>query len=274
MENKISQSHTKNGKTVLAIIITLTFIVTIIYWWAVKLFQLQGLPLYFTMLGLYLVYYLLAWWGIKQERISLPVTKRLILEALAWSLVGWLVFMLLIQLVGLVKLPEEFLAMQETPFWKIGAQILSTWLFVGLGEEVLFRGYYLKALWRHFTTETDRRRMVKAVLLVSVLFSLWHLPTRIVSVISGELDWLNLLVSLLVMFLFSLGFAYLFIRSNNIILTGLVHGLMNYPLIGKETQLSFIILLVAIGCVEIVRLVARKKSEVNYRIPEPEDQAK
>jgi len=256
----MSQSHPKNGKLVLTVIITLTFIVTILYWWAVKLFQVQGLPLYFTMLGLYLFYFMLAWWGLKHEQISLPVTKQLLLKALAWSLVGWVVFVLMIQLLGLVQLAEELLVLQNTPAWKIGAQILSTWLFVGMGEEVLFRGYYLKAFWRHFTVATDRRRMVKAVLLVSALFSLWHLPTRIVSVISGEMDWLTLLVSLLVMFLFGLGFAYLFIHSNNIILTGLVHGLMNYPLIGKETQLSFIILLVAIGCAEIVRLIARKKS--------------
>lgn len=274
MEKKAAKSKGDRLKATLAIIIALTFIVTGLYWWVIELFQLQGLPLYFTMLGLYLVFYLLAWWGIKQEQVSLPVTKRRIGEALAWSLVGWLVFILLVRLLGLVQLSEEFRVLQNTPAWKIGAKILSTWFFVGLGEELLFRGYFLKAFWRHFTAVTDRRRMVKAILLVSVLFSLWHLPTRIVTVISGELDWVTLLVSLLVMFLLGLGFAYLFVRSNNIILTGLVHGLMNYPLIGKDTQLSFIILLVAIGCVEIVRLTARKKPEADNRIPEPDNPAK
>jgi membrane protease YdiL (CAAX protease family) len=274
MGNTITSNQRNKGKAVLAIIITLAFILTILYWLAIKLFQLQGLPLYFTMLGLYLVYFLLAWWGIKQEKISLPVSKRMILEALAWSSVGWVVFVLLIQLLGLVQLTEEVLVLQNTPAWKIGAQVLSTWLFVGLGEEVLFRGYFLKAFWRYFTADTNRRRMVKAVLLVSAFFSLWHLPTRIVSVISGELDWLTLLVSLVVMFLFSLGFAYLFIRSNNIVLTGLVHGLMDYPLIGKESQLSFIILLVAIGCVEIVRSITKKKSVLSYSISRPDDPAK
>ena len=197
----------------------------------------------------------------RQERISLPVTKRLIVQALAWSLAGWIVFVLLIQLIGLAKLSEAFLALQNIPAWKIGAQMLSTWVFVGLGEEVLFRGYFLKAFWRHFTSETDRRRMVKAVLLSSAFFSVWHLPVRIVQVIAGELDWVTLLISLLVLFLMGLGFSYLFIRSGNIILTGLVHGLVDYPLVGKDTQLSFIILLAAIGCVEIARWAARKKLE-------------
>lgn len=72
-----------------------------------------------------------------------------------------MVFVLLIQLFGLAQLSEEFLALQKIPAWKIGMQLLSTWLFVGLGEEVLFRGYFLKAFWRHFTIETDRRRWSK-----------------------------------------------------------------------------------------------------------------
>ncbi len=269
MGNILASDKRNKGKIVLAIIIALAVIATILFWVAIKLFQLQGLPLYFSQLGLYLIFYLLAWWGMKQEQISLPVNKQLIVEALAWSFVGWVVFVLLIQLFGLVQLSEEILALQQTPVWKIGLQMLSTWLFVGLGEEVLFRGYFLKAFWQHFTVETDRRRRVNAVLLSSAFFSLWHLPVRIAQVISGELDWLTLLVSLLVLFLLGLGFTYLFIRSDNILLTGLVHGLVDYPLVGKNSQVSLIILLVAIACVEITRLAARKKSETSYRVPAP-----
>ncbi len=255
------------GKVVLAFIMALAVAATILFWAAIQFFQLQGLPLYFSQLGLYAIFYLLAFWGMKQEQISLPVTKRRIVEALAWSLAGWVVFVLLIQLLGLAQLPDEVLALQKVPAWKIGMQMLSSWLFVGLGEEVLFRGYLLKAFRRHFTRETGRRRMVKAALLSSAFFSLWHLPVRIVQVISGELDWLMLMVSLLVLFLMGLGFSYLFIRSDNILLTGLVHGLVDYPLLGKNTQVSFIILLAAIGSVEVARLAARKKLETGYPIP-------
>jgi membrane protease YdiL (CAAX protease family) len=271
MANTFAPEQRNIGKAVLVIIIALSVLVTILFWAAIKLFQLQGLPLYFSQLGLYLIFFFLAWWGMKQEGISLPVTKRLIVQALTWSLVGWVVFVLLIQLFGLAQLSEEFQSLQKIEAWKIGAQMLSTWVFVGLGEEVLFRGYFLKAFWRHFTSETDRRRMLKAVLLSSAFFSVWHLPVRIVQVLSGELDWVTLLISLLVLFLMGLGFSYLFIRSENIILTGLVHGLMDYPLVGKDTQLSFIILLAAIGCVEIARWTASKKVETSYRIPQPGD---
>ncbi len=260
MGNSVKPEIRSKGKVVLAITITLTVILTILFWATIKIFQLQGLTLYFAQLGLYLLFILFAWWGIQQEQVTLSFTKWRIVEALAWSLVGWLIFVLLIQLLGLVQFPTVFLALQNTPIWKIGLQILSTWFFVGLGEELLFRGYFLKGFWRHFTLETDRRRMLKAVLLTSIFFSLWHLPVRIIEVISGELDWFTLLISLLVLFLLGLGFAYLFIRSGNLLLTGLVHGLMDYPLVGKETQLSVVILLVAIGCVEIARLTAKKKA--------------
>jgi len=261
MDNFNEVNKNKKEKLILVLIITLTFSVTIIFWLAIKIFQFSGLPLYFSQLGLYTIFFLLAWWGMKKEKISLPVSKRLIFEALVWSLVGWLFFLLLIQLLGFVQIPEEFQALRKIPVWKIGAQILSAWFFVGLGEELLFRGYFLKAFFRHSTRETNRRLVLNAVLLSSVFFSLWHLPVRIFGILSRESDWVTLMISLVVLFLFGLGFAYLFIRTGNIILVGLVHGLMDYPLVGKETQLSFIILLVAIGCVEITRLVTKKKFE-------------
>jgi membrane protease YdiL (CAAX protease family) len=68
-----------------------------------------------------------------------------------------------------------------------------------------------------------------------------------------------LLVSLLVVFLMGIGFAYLFVRSDNILLAGFVHGVVNLPLVGMNSQLSPIILVVAIGCVEISRLMNGRK---------------
>jgi membrane protease YdiL (CAAX protease family) len=203
--------------------------------------------------------FLVALWGLKQEQITLPIDARRIWEALAWTLVSWLFFLLSIQLLGMARLPEEFQALKNTPAWNIGAKILSTWFLVGIGEEVLFRGYFLKAFLQHFASRTDRRRKVATILLVSALFSIWHLPSRIIWLISGEIDLVLVLISLLVLFLLGLGFTHLFLRSDNILLAGLVHGLLDFPLVGMNTQMSPIILLVAIGCVEMNRLMARKK---------------
>ncbi len=260
MESTAAPENTKQAKTVLTVIIALAFFLTIPFWAAVQTFDLQGLPLYFTQLGLYFTFFLLAWWGIRHERLPPPVTGRHVAEALAWSVIGWVVYVLLVQLLGMIQLPVALQALRDTPFWKIGLNILSTWLFVGLGEEVLFRGYFLRAFWRYCTAQGSPRRMLKTILIGSALFSLWHLPARIVNLLAGELDWLTLLISLVVLFAMGVGFSWLYVRSNNILLTGLVHGLMDYPLIGKDTQLSFLILLAAIACVEIARMAARKKS--------------
>jgi membrane protease YdiL (CAAX protease family) len=259
MVNTSTSLEKNQGKIALFAIMTLTVVLVVVYWWTIQSLEITGLPLYFMQLGLYLTFYLLARWGMKQEGIFLPLNTRRILEAAAWSLMGWLFFVLMLQLLGLAQLSAEFHALMNVPAWKIGAKILSTWFFVGMGEEVLFRGYFLKAFWRHFTGESDRRRTMNAILLSSTFFSLWHLPVRLVWLISGEVDVVTLVISMVVLFLLGLGFSYLFVRSDNILLVGFVHGLMDYSLVGTNSQVTALILLAAIGCVEIARLATREK---------------
>lgn len=236
-----------------------------LFWVFIQTFHLQGLPLYFTQLGLYLVFIGLAVWGLRREHIALPVTLRLAGQALLITLIGWGVFALLMQIIGLADLNVEFAALKNLPAWKIALQVLSTWFFVGMGEEVLFRGYFLNAFYTHFASGSGRRRWTNAVLLSSAFFALWHLPARTTELLSGGLDWATLLLSLAVLFLLGAGFCVLYLRSGNILLVGLVHGLMDYPLIGKDTQLTFFILLAAIACVEIARWTAKKRPSVSAK---------
>ncbi|MCX8061855.1 MAG: CPBP family intramembrane metalloprotease [Anaerolineales bacterium] len=259
MENTSNHIEKKQGKAILIINMTLTFVMTILFWLAIQLLHLEGLRLYFTQIGLYFLFFILALWGLRVEQIAFPLNPRRILEALIFTLVSWLFFVLAIQLLGTVQLQEEFLALKNIPTWKIGAEILSVWLFVGFGEEILFRGYFLRAFSRHFTHGTAKRRTVVAALLVSAFFSIWHFPSRIIWLISGEIDIVLFLISFLVLFVLGLGYAYLFIRSNNILLAGLIHGVSDLPLVGTNTQLNSLILFVAIGCVEITRLITREK---------------
>ncbi|MCS6848756.1 MAG: CPBP family intramembrane glutamic endopeptidase [Anaerolineae bacterium] len=258
MENTSTRIDKKRGKAILVVNMTLTFVTTILFWSAIQLFHLEGLRLYFVQIGLYLLLFILALWGLSTEQITLPINTRRILEALIFTLISWLFFLLVIQLLGIAQLQEEFLALRSIPAWKVGANILSTWLFVGFGEEFLFRGYFLNASFRHFTYGPDKRRQVVAVLFVSAFFSIWHLPSRIIWLISGEIDIVLFLISFPALFVLGLGYAYLFIRSDNILLAGLVHGVSDFPLVGMNSQMTPIILVIAIGCVEITRLITRK----------------
>jgi membrane protease YdiL (CAAX protease family) len=239
-----------------------------LFWTAIQVFHWEGLPLYFLQLGLYLFLFLIALWGLRQDQITLPIDARRILKALAWSLVGWLLFLLVIQLLGITQLSEDLQVLKDTPAWQTGAKILSTWFFVGIGEEVLFRGYLLQAFGRHFTRGTSRQRTVKAILITSGLFSLWHLPNRILWLITGKINLVLFLISMSVLFLLGIGYAYLFVRSDNILLAGLVHGLSDFPLVGMNTQLAPIILLGAIGCVEIAHLLTMKKVKAERHLRE------
>lgn len=245
----------KQGKVLLASIMVVALVLPLLFFGAIEYSELDGWAVYFSQICLYLSFYLLAFWGLKSENISLPINSRLLGQAVGWVFVGWLLYTLIIHLLGVAEWPDEMQALRSTPAWKIGALILSTWFFVGLGEEILFRGYFLASFWRYFTTGTSRRRTIQAILLSSAFFSLWHLPVRITWLLSGELDVAMLLLSLVMLFLLGIGFAYLFVLTRNIVLVGLVHGVMNYPLIGSETQLSFIILLACIGFAAMARLV-------------------
>jgi membrane protease YdiL (CAAX protease family) len=260
VENTTSNEQLKRNRNLLILLMVIVLAAAALFWVCIQAFHLQGLPLYFTQLGLYLVFIGLALWGLRWEHIPLRMNLRLAGQALLITLIAWGVFALFIQLTGLASLNEEFSALQNMPAWKIALQILSTWFFVGMGEELLFRGYFLNAFHAHFASGSGRRRWIHAVLLCSVFFSLWHLPARMAELLTGGLDWATLLLSLAVLFLLGAAFSFLYLRSGNLLLVGLVHGVMDYPLIGKDTQLSFIILLTAIACVEIWRWAAKKRS--------------
>lgn len=250
----------KQGLALLIGIIVATTLLPLLFFMVIEHWGLDGLPVYFLQLGIYLLLYLLAFVGLRRDNISLPVNARLIWQAVGWTLAGWLFYALTIHLLGLVKWPEAFRTLRSVPIWKIGAQIVSAWFFVGLGEEVLFRGYFLAGFRHYFTQRTSRRRTILASVLVSAFFSLWHLPVRISWLLSGELDAVTLVVSLIMLFLLGIGFAYLFVQTRNIALVGLVHGVMDYPLIGLETQLSFLVLLTCLGLTVIARLVHARQT--------------
>ncbi|MHB8087412.1 MAG: hypothetical protein CVT47_01420 [Thermoplasmata archaeon HGW-Thermoplasmata-2] len=249
-----------HNKSVTPVIIVFTLLLPILFFAAVKVFNLGGLPLYFEQLGLYAFFFVLAFWGIKQSQISLPFSGRKVLAALAITLASWLIFVAIITGTGIIRLADEVTALRSVEAWKVWAQIVSTWFFVGIGEEVLFRGYFLKKLMAFYEGKNAKNATLLAVIVSSAFFSVWHLPVRIVSLFNGEMGIGLILISLVMLFLLGAGFAWLFIRSGNILLVGIVHGVMDYPLIGKNSQLSFIILITAISLVELFRLVDRSKN--------------
>lgn len=251
-----SEDMTKHR--IVIIVSVATVLLPLLFFGAILIFDLAGLPLYFAQLGLYAVFYLLAFWGMRSNGIRLQWNGKLVGCSLLVVLLSWLLYVLVMSVFGLVDLRQDARALASMPLWKIAAQIVSTWFFVGMAEEVLFRGFFLKKFLSWFEVRRSGHALLWAVITSSAFFSLWHLPVRLFSLVNGDLSPGLLLLSLAVLFALGAGFAWLYLRSGSVLLVWLVHGLMDYPLLGGNAQLGFIILLAAIGLVEVLHWMKKK----------------
>jgi membrane protease YdiL (CAAX protease family) len=263
MASSIVSNGEKQGKKLFCIIAGLSLLIVILYWIMRSLISLNEILLVFTQIALYLIIYLLAICGMKKEKITLTVNARILFEAIGWLIITWLLYALFIYISGLANIANDIQLLGSTAVWRILRAIFLTWFFVGMGEELLFRGYFLSSIYKNFTNGTSRRRMVIAIIFTSLFFSIWHLPDRTVQIISGQMPVVMLIPSLMTVFLIGVGYAYLFVRTNNIILVGLLHGIADFPLIGLNLRssipVSIPLLIIAISCIEIYRLIKSKK---------------
>ncbi len=263
MENQISRKQ----QNVFLIILVAAFLLPVAFFGVIKALQLNGLILYFSQLGLYALFFILALWGLKKEKISTALNWKKVLAALILTALAWLAYALICCAIAKVRLADALAPLGTIPAWKIGANILSTWIFVGIVEEILFRGYFLTKIKHYFEKKNIKLVTLLAILVSSLLFSIWHLPVRIFEMINGQSSVALIALSLMILFMLGIAFAWLYIRTQNILLVGLVHGLMDFPLIGQESQLSFTILIAAILLVEVVQMMNRKNAD----LPDEED---
>ena len=82
-------------------------------------------------------------------------------------------------------------------------------IFVGMGEEILFRGYFME----RFRTLTNSG--IWAVLISALMFGIWHFP-------NGQ-DFLQVILTALIGAVY--GFAMLKIKNCSILSVGIAHGL-------------------------------------------------
>lgn len=82
-------------------------------------------------------------------------------------------------------------------------------LFVGMGEEMLFRGYFME----RFRTLTDS--WIWAVVMSALMFGIWHFP-------NGQ-DFLQVILTALIGAIY--GLAMLKIKNCSTLSLGIAHGL-------------------------------------------------
>jgi len=174
----------------------------------------------------------LAWWALSREKLPLAAigwTLPRFLQAVVGILVGWALW-------GAVLMGLRLLRPEAQ--WHIGItsprSIITYWLFVGLGEEMIFRGYIFIWLARFFQAR-GKHGVVWGMILSSLLFALAHIPQRILVLQMAPWDR-AMLLSLGMVFLLGLYQAWIFYRSGNIFWAGFVHGGGDAPLLSFGAQ--------------------------------------
>ncbi len=161
-------------------------------------------------------------------------------QAVTMIAIGWAIWAALTVSVNF-RMGYPFSDNFESPLPKILVQ----WLFVGIAEEVLFRGYIFTKLTQLFVKSGRTWSKVAGTVVSSLVFATYHIPQRI-SVVGMELTPDGLTKQMLPLFLAGALLAWLFLRSQNVLFVGLVHGGMNASLLGREGDLAPIVLFLVV----------------------------
>ena len=169
-------------------------------------------------------------WAIRKENIgfeTIGFQKKKLRQAALISLIAWIVFATVY--VGILS------AAGEDIFSHLGKPrlIFQQWLFVGMGEELLFRGYLITSLLMAFARVSEKWRMALALLVGNGIFATVHIPVALYKT-AGQEQVAELLSYIPAAFLVGLILSYFFLRTRNVLLAGIAHGSINAPLIGKE----------------------------------------
>lgn len=144
-------------------------------------------------------------------------------QALMWTAVAWFLWGAVLGILMLVR-----------PGYTVGItsprSILVYYLFVGVPEELLFRGYFFTWLHRFFQGKVVKGwATLWAAIVSSLLFALFHIPQRL---LVARMTWsIGLLTNLVGVFAIGLFSCWIFFRSKNIWWVGLYHGGNDAPLL-------------------------------------------
>jgi membrane protease YdiL (CAAX protease family) len=199
----------------------------------------------------------IAVWGLRKDGIafeaiglSLPGIK----EAIILAAVGWAVIVLASYVVLVAANSDS-----RTLFGKPVLYILQYWIFVGIAEEVLFRGYMLTRLMDAWTARNKVWGRLAAVAVSSLIFATAHIPQRLYQITRGEMTSGAVLTSVVLLSIVGIVFSYLFLRTGNVLLVGLVHGAVIVPLVGVSEDAFLPVVIVAAILIEVSLFLRRKK---------------
>lgn len=242
----VSVEKPSASRWTLIVVLAFSYLYPILYYlFAGSILRQQPVIRYFGTIVSAIILGAVGLWGLRRDGIPLAEIgfqwKRLP-QALLLILATWLIM----ALAYFVIAGGDGLKWIADP-----ADIIQQWLFVGLGEELLYRGYLLHRLLRAFSNLKKLQANLLAIFLTSFFFSTMHIPVRLFNGFALSELWL----SLVLVFLLSVFFCSYILRARNILFNGLIHGSWNVPLMGSQGD--FMLLVVALVVVEVNNLIRR-----------------
>lgn len=126
--------------------------------------------------------------------------------------------------------------------------LASNWVLTGLGEELVFAGIILTLT----IAQVNGRRRWLAIIVVALMFALWHLPGYLaVGIHAGNIS-INIFFHLMLNFLSWVVFGTIYLLSRNLWLTAIAHASTDYALLPMLIDvpilgLAFMITLTGLG---------------------------
>lgn len=150
-------------------------------------------------------------------------------KSVLWS---FALFPLLIAIGGIMMMLTYFLApvstsgsgSQQVPSWYIWYMLIQSFFPVAVVEEMWARGFMLDRFMPQHPSSLSKA--TPAIVLSSILFTVWHLPTYLRS-FRFQLPWVSLQAGNVFLISVVLGLAYARARTRNIVGLVLVHFLLD-----------------------------------------------
>ena len=192
---------------------------------------------------------LIAFWALKKDGILLQeigLTFKRFKNAVYIIALVWLVMGLIYRVIA----GDAWLNQVASPL-----MVMQQWIFVGMAEELLFRGYLLNRLVRYFEKLPIVWARFASMGVSSLVFALFHTPVLLFNLVPAH----QIMINLGLLFAMGIFFSLVYLRSGNLLLAGLVHGSWNVPLLG--TQGDFLQLIIILGIIEIKNYVLRRQKK-------------
>jgi membrane protease YdiL (CAAX protease family) len=199
----------------------------------------------------------IAVWGLRKEHISfdaIGLNLQNLREAILLIFAGWAIMTAVKYLAVVAGRGNTMELFNSSPL-----SIVQQWVFVGIAEEVLFRGYILTRLAKIWATSHKAVGLISAVAVSSLLFATAHIPQRLYQVTQGEMALAEVLGGVIVLLIPGIVFSYLFLRTKNILLVGLIHGSINVPLVGIGEDAFLPLIIVIIPYIEAFLFLKRRR---------------